>query len=168
MTEHWIVDSVLQHVNIGILEATSLGESFAIWKIVLIEGKGALEGLLTRIYFFSVCKNSAVMSSGSLPVSPSKPPTHSVYGRRTGFYVQDPSIIHGIFNVNRLLQFVAISDLGLRWAAQSIPLSCSLSSALISLFISWHLLYGKSSNDPFKLLSNNQLILHSLDALWIH
>lgn len=53
-----------------------------------------------------------------------------------GFYVQGPSIIHGIFNVNRLLQFVTISDWSLRWAAAYFPSTCP--SLSVSYYIRSH------------------------------
>lgn len=76
------------------------------------------------------------------------------------FHVQGPSIIHGIFNVNRLLQLVTITDWSLRWAAVRLPpmlpfsrlsLSLSLSHFILQVIL-WHLLYAKSANDHIKWL----------------
>ncbi len=101
----------------------------------------------------------ALISSGGLPVSLSKPHqlhahthihTHMhahkhnmhMHTNQDRFYVQGPSIIHGIFNVNRLLQFVTISDWSLRWAAQFTSYPCFYPSSLslsLSLPVSFYI-----------------------------
>lgn len=152
-----------------------------------VAGKGAVEAgqdsWLLLLLFSWACKSLAAISSGGLPVSLSKPHqlglhthihthVHASVWNEDRFYVQGPSIIHGIFNVNRLLQFVTVSDLSLRWATQftsiafmQLPLSRSLSLSHMLQLILWHSLYGKSANDPLKWLSNNWLILRSLFML---
>ncbi len=103
--------------------------------------KGAVDSKLDRIHVFFLLRlqdigRVALISSGGLPVSLSKlhqlhtltrTHTHTNACLHTNtcgvwkqdrFNVQGPSIIHGIFNVNRLLQFVTISGWSLRWAAQ--------------------------------------------------
>lgn len=67
------------------------------------------------------CKTSTLQPSNILPASLSnfKPSGRLSLARktRTDFYVQVPSIIHGIFNANRPPQFVTVGDLCARCAA---------------------------------------------------
>ncbi len=102
--------------------------------------------------------------------------THAVCGlwKQDRFYVQGPSIIHGIFNVNRLLQFVTISDWSLRWAARFTSCPCFYLPAGLSLYNSFCDIYCMPSQQMTMLgdLSNNPqyrrlFVLHgrSLDPL---
>lgn len=86
------------------------------------------------------------------------------------FYVQGPSIIHGIFNANRLQQFVSIIGVEFEMsstvqfpASLCLPLPC-----LISYNKSFCDIYCMPSQQITTLsdLSNNQLILQTLCAAW--
>lgn len=135
------------------------------------------EFLIIIIFSPEPARHWQFLFSGSLPGSLSKPHqlglhahtlTHTSVWNEDRFHVQGPSIIHGIFNVNRLLQFVTVSDLSLRWAAQftscfyPTALSCTPSLSHVLQLILWRSSHGKSANDLF---GNNWLVLRCLFVL---
>lgn len=94
--------------------------------------------------------------SATAAVCLSHSPTRRVRKTRTGFHVQVASIIHGIFNTSRPLQFVTVSEMSrslYSYAFNQLPLSNPHASSPVSCIATLslkHLLCGKSGNDPLK------------------
>lgn len=112
--------------------------------------KGAAERKLGRIFLFFFSPPLSLQDFGSyflwwsasIPVqAPSITYTHqhttqSVWNKDR-FYVQGPSVPHGIFNGKRLPQFVSISDVSLRRGVHSLSLllsNCSCPALFPRLF----------------------------------